>query len=89
MKKEIKVGDNTFELNIPDAIDKPVYDTMVEWCKLIENQKIDEDEWYTIPALPQYQFKNLKWIINQNENENFELTINFIYDDFKEQKPED
>lgn len=60
MKKEIKIGDKTFEFESPNILDKSTTDMMNDWCRLVEQQKSNEDVWTVIPELPQYKFKNLK-----------------------------
>lgn len=36
MKKEIKIGDKTFEFNSPNMLDKSTTDMMNDWCRLVE-----------------------------------------------------
>lgn len=85
MKKEIKIGDKTFEFESPNILDKSTKDMMNDWCALVEQQNSNEDVWTVIPELPQYKFKNL-----QIENSTFEttdeteMTITFKYDEFED-----
>jgi hypothetical protein len=81
MKKEIKIGEKTFEFTSPNILDKSTIDMMNDWCKLIEQQKSNEDIWTVIPELPQYKFKNLK--VESSPFKTNEMTITFKYDDFE------
>ncbi len=83
MKHEIKVGDTTFEFNYPEVLDKSTTDMMNDWCRLVEQQKNNEDIWTTIPELPQFKFKNLKIETSPFEtSENASMDITFHYDEF-------
>ena len=82
-KEQIVIGKNTFIFNPPNILDKSTTDVMNDWCKLVEQQKNNEDVWTVIPELPQYKFKNLK-IENspfEDTDEAVEMTITFNYDD--------
>jgi hypothetical protein len=85
MKKEIKIGDKTFEFKSPNIIDNSTTDMMNDWCRLVEQQKNNEDIWTVIPELPQYKFKNLKIESSPFETteETTEMTVTFKYDDFE------
>lgn len=85
MKKEIKIGDKTFEFNSTNILDKSTTDVLNDWCRLIEQQKSNEDVWTVIPELPQYKFKNLKIESSPFETteETTEMTVTFKYDDFE------
>jgi len=39
VKREIKIGDKTFEFNSPNILDKSTTDVLNDWCKLVEQQK--------------------------------------------------
>lgn len=84
MKKEIKIGDNTFQFESPNILDKSTTDILNDWCMLIEQQKNNEDVWTVLPELPQYKFKNLK-VDSQFEttDKTAEMTIVFKYDIFE------
>lgn len=86
MKKEIKIGDKTFEFKSPNILDKSTTDMMNDWCRLVEQQKSDEDVWTVIPELPQYKFKNLQIKSSPFEttDDNTEMTITFKYDEFED-----
>ena len=85
MKKEIKIGDKTFEFESPNIIDNSTTDMMNDWCRLVEQKKNNEDVWTVIPELPQYKFKNLKIESSPFETteETTEMTVTFKYDDFE------
>jgi len=83
MNKEIKIGDYTFNFIMPEIMDKSVSDILKEWCKLVEKSKKDEDEWTTIPALPQYRFKNLKIVPCETDVDISQLSITFKYDSWE------
>ena len=84
MKKEIKIKDKTFKFNFTNILNKSTTDILNDWCKLVEEQKNNEDKWTVIPELPQYKFKNLKI-----ENSLFEttddvtMTVTLKYDNFE------
>lgn len=82
MKKEIKIGDKTFEFEIPNVLDKSTTDIMNDWCMLVEQQKNNEDVWTILPELPQYKFKNLNSQIETTDKTD-EITIIFKYDNFE------
>lgn len=86
MKKEIKIGDKTFEFESPNILDKSTTDMMNDWCRLVEQQKSNEDVWTVIPELPQYKFKNLQVESSPFEttDETTEMTITFKYDEFED-----
>jgi len=86
MKKEIKIGDKTFEFESPNILDKSTTDMMNDWCRLVEQQKSNEDVWTVMPELPQYKFKNLKVVSSPFEttDETTETTITFKYDEFED-----
>lgn len=42
-KKEIKIGDMTFEFNSPNILDKSTLDMMNDWCRLVEQQQIIDE----------------------------------------------
>ena len=85
MKKEIKIGDKTFGFESPNILDKSTTDIMNDWCRLVEQQKNDEDVWTVIPELPQYKFKNLqiKSSLFETTDEITEMTITIKCDDFE------
>ena len=84
MKREIKIGDKTFEFNSPNILDKSTTDVLNDWCKLVEQQKDNKDIWTVIPQLPQYKFKNLKMeSLFETIDDTTEMTITFKYDNFK------
>jgi len=85
MKKEIKIGDKTFEFSSPNIIDKSITDVLNDWCKLVEQQKSNEDVWTVIPELPEYKFKNLKIESSPFEttDDTTEMTITFKCDNFE------
>jgi len=85
MKKEIKIGDKTFEFSSPNIIDKSITDVLNNWCKLVEQQKSNEDVWTVIPELPEYKFKNLKIESSPFEttDDTTEMTITFKCDNFE------
>jgi hypothetical protein len=83
---EIKIGENTFVFNMPvDLNNITTLDVLHDWCKLVEHQKTNQDEWVMLPGLPQYKFKNIK--IESNLSENIEEStvenISFTCDDFE------
>ena len=82
MKNEIIVGEKTFEFKMPEDLTSNILN---DWCKLIEQQKNNEDIWTVIPELPQYKFKNLKVISSpfKMKEKTVEMTITFKYDEFK------
>jgi hypothetical protein len=86
MKKEIKIGDKTFELKSPNILDKSTTDMMNDWCRLVEKQKNDEDVWTGMHELPQYKFKNLKIESSPFEtmDETNEMSITFKYNEYIE-----
>jgi len=84
VKREIKIGDKTFEFNSPNILDKSTTDVLNDWCKLVEQQKDNKDIWTVIPQLPQYKFKNLKMeSLFETIDDTTEMTITFKYDNFK------
>jgi hypothetical protein len=86
MENEIKIGDKTFEFEIPNILDKSIIDMMNDWYRLIKQQKNNEDVWTVIPELPQYKFKNLQIKSSPFETteEITEITIVFKYDEFED-----
>lgn len=42
-KKKIKIGDKMFEFDSPNILNKSTTDMMNDWCRLIEQQKSNED----------------------------------------------
>lgn len=85
MENKIKIGDKTFEFNIPDVIDKSTKDMMYDWIRLIEKHKHNKDVWTVLPELPQYKFKNLRVVPNQfGTYVDNELKMILKYDDFKD-----
>jgi len=60
MKTRIKIGNETFEVNLQTPENISSLEVMSDWCKLVEQQTNNEDVWTTIPQLPQYRFKNLR-----------------------------
>lgn len=64
-------------------MEETINNMMKDWCKLIENQKKEKEDVYSIINLfPQYVFKNL--IIKnppiETSDEIGDMTINFIYE---------
>lgn len=86
MKKEIKIGDMIFEIQIPNISNNSITEMMNDWIRLIEQQNTNEDVWTVIPELPQYKFKNLKIESSPFEtiDETVETTITFKYDNFEQ-----
>jgi hypothetical protein len=86
MKKDIKVGDNTFEFNFPIDVKNGSFQIMQDWCKLIKDCTCDKDSWYEIPQIPGYKFKNLKLIIDDVSNllseSSLETSFKIVYDDY-------
>lgn len=84
MENKIKIGDKTFEFNIPDVINKSTTDMMNDWIRLIEKQKHNKDIWTVLPELPQYKFKNLRVELNQFGTYDNELEMILECDDIKD-----
>lgn len=84
MENKIKIGDKTFEFNIPDVINKSTKDMMYDWIRLIEKQKHNKDIWTVLPELPQYKFKNLRVELNQFGTYDNELEMILECDDIKD-----
>jgi hypothetical protein len=80
MKKEIKIGNKTFEFENPNILDKSTTNMMNDWCRLVEQQKNNEDVWTVISELPQYKFKNLRVKSSLFETTG-ETTVTFKYDE--------
>lgn len=59
------------------------YNHLDQWRKLVNEQKPDTEKWTEIPAVPGYEFLNLR-IISVSEPEEtehkHEITMNFVYD---------
>ena len=82
----MKIGDKTFEFILPTiALDKPAFELLNDWRKLIINQQNSkEDTWTILPGLPQYEFKNLRIESSFDDADRLnETTITLKYDDFK------
>lgn len=81
--KTIIIRDKTFEFKMPEDLTS---NFLSDWCKLINQQKSNEDIWTVIPELPEYKFKNLKIISPPFEMKEgiVEMTITLKYDEFKE-----
>jgi hypothetical protein len=77
---------NTEETASPNILDKSTTDIMNDWCRLVEQQKNNEDVWTVIPELPQYKFKNLQIEGSPFEtiDDTTEMTITFKYDEFED-----
>lgn len=67
-----------------NKMNKSTTDMLKDWCKLVEQQKNNEDVWSTIPEFPQIRFKNLKIESSfETTEETNEITLTFMYDDFE------
>ena len=91
MKKEIKIGEDTFKFEFvppPSPIDNSVREVLENWCKLTEECKVKEDVWTEIPLLPGYRFKNLRIKTDSDfmvtgEESPITMNINFTCDKFE------
>ena len=96
MKKEIKVGDKTFEFKFPDDLklgtsledkiingdEDSVARHLLEWAKMYADVENKEDVWTEFEQLPGYKFKNLK-IESQSDMNMDALNITFKCDEFQ------
>lgn len=94
---KFKVGDKTFEIVFPKEFEahRNVENWMNDWMDVMYGQATNEpnkEEWTTIPALPQYSFKNLEVVsIQMNEQEEggaIEMSMNLTCDEIQKLKEE-
>lgn len=68
-------------------INESLQQHLMDWAKMVEKNKIEEDTWTTLSVLPNISFKNLRMVSDGNivgkcDNVN-ELNITLKFDEFK------
>jgi len=76
-----------FTIHVTPKGDCQLYQWYKEWCEFIDKKEegVEKDFWTIIPAIPQYQFKNLSFKQEPNVETDKEVQINltYTYDEFK------
>jgi len=83
----MKIENYDVDINLPKGLSLDENDSiknhLQQWYNLIKNQPIEKElnEWKTIPQLPNYRFKNLKVVNDENCSANCnDISVNFTYD---------
>ena len=77
------LGNFSFQLPVyAKEYDTATLEHFKQWAKLAE-KKEHVDTWSSNPMFPGYSFKNLRMLPGEDKEKPGELTLNFIYDDWK------